>query len=187
MSTRVIKDTQELEKYIALDLKEVQKEYAKSLLIALQDIEYKNVYKKRAIDYVGYSEDERAQDDMGYWMYDRTEDLYDLFQVTFKGSNQYKSVMSIIPMNSKLSHSFADFQHASPESGDLTVEGYLDIIENGLPSEKTMFGEEIKPRPFWEDFLEYMESSRAKSLYELILKKHLKVDKTIYDMGAEIS
>lgn len=185
MSKFVMKDSQELEKYINLDLKEVQKEYSKRLIEILKHIEYENVYRKRAIDYVGYSsENDGQQSDRGFWMYERTKDLYNLFQVTFKGSNQYKSIMSIIPMESKLSHSWEDYQHASPIGDDLSAIEYLNIIENGLPSSKTMFGDEIKPRPFWEEFLEYIDSSHAKKLYETILKQHIK---GVYSMGAEIS
>ena len=184
MSEYIIKNSEELSKYITFDLKSVQKEYADSLLLKLQEIEYENVYSQPAIDYVGYGIDDKAINDSGYFMYERTEDLYNLFQASFKGSNQYRALMSIIPMDSKLSHSWEDFQHASPESGDLTAVGYLNIIENGLPSNKTMFGERIIPRPFWKEFLDWMDSSHAKSLYETILKTHIK---GIYSLGAQIS
>jgi hypothetical protein len=116
-------------------------------------------------------------------MYERTEDLYNLFKATFKGSNQYNTIMSIIPMDSALSHSWEDYQHASPDGDDLTAEGYLTIIEEGLPSNKTMFGQKINPRPFWEEFLDYIESSRVKELYEEILKRSVDV----YNVGAGIS
>lgn len=187
MSEYIFKTSDEIKKYINSKLRKVQEEFAQRLLDLLKEFEYEDVYSKPAINYVGYSaEDDRAQKDRGFWMYDRTEDLYDLFQATFKGSNQYKSMFSIIPMNSKLSHSWEDFQHSSPYGDDLTAEEYLTIIEKGIPdSNKTMFGNEISPRPFWEDFLDYVEKYEMPR-YRYLLNKEISVTKPLSN-AAEVN
>lgn len=188
MTEHIIKDSKELQLYLTKDLKEVQREYGEKMLKKLKEIEKEYVYDKQAIAlYQGYATDDTdgtPQWDRGFWMYDRTEDLYNLFKMTFKGSNQYRSIMSIIPVESMLSHCWEEFQHDSnlKKGGELSAEGYLDIIEHGLPERKSMFGR-IEPRPFWEEFLNEMDESIAKGLYLELLRKRI----NIYKAGAEIS
>lgn len=71
----------------------------------------------------------------------------------------------------RLTYDSAEAQHTSPEFArnprNLTLEGLADIINNGLSEYHSMFGY-IEPRPYWDDFMDYVQKN-----YNRIFAKYL--------------
>ena len=161
MADRIFTSKESLKNDINKKIKEAHKNTAKRLIDKLHEIEEENVYNKPALFYAS-SDSGSVLKGLYYgfalWEYDRTYDLYDVIRLYKIGSNQYQSIAEIRPVAGSLSHDYTKFQHDTPFSYPIDEEMYLDIIENGLSSEHSMFGT-IKPRPFWKEFIDYCEDN----------------------------
>lgn len=151
----VFKDTTSLRNAMIKDIRTAQYNTVEKLLDVLKDIIYENVYKQNIMG--GYTK-YYSPLAMGVYSKDyRTYDLYNMFGISkVVGSNQFQSMLKIEMLENSLSHNPNLYQHANFYTGELTEEGYLDIIENGLYSSNSMVGY-IAPRPFWDEFLDYCD------------------------------
>ncbi|MBQ0112307.1 MAG: hypothetical protein KBT03_04170 [Bacteroidales bacterium] len=148
----------ELEKGISRILKQAEEETLKEMLDKLLDIIEENVYSVPATgsDYIRTRQLVARQyggDDSYFW------DITDV-KVNRKGM----ITGGIEPSGNMLIR--VPWTHTSLVNDDLTVDGYLDIIENGLSAENSIFGQ-IYGRPFWEEFQKW-----CKRNYTKIFKKH---------------
>lgn len=164
MAYRIFKSKESLKNDLSKKIKKAHSETAKRLMEKLYEIESEEVYNQpalfRSYDDGDFSSFKYLNYGFGSGMgeYERTYDLYNVIGLYKIGTNQYQSIAEIRPIAGRLSHEYVYYQHDTPYSYPIDEETYLDIIENGLDSQNSMFGR-IYPRPFWSNFLEYCEEN----------------------------